>query len=122
MITRYVCPTCGYDKAVWHIRLNLSRLDLCENCYSRFQTPSNHISSFSLNTKVTRYFAVPDFVKANITHLHTLRTELGFSQNSLATLTGVPEMIIRGYECERIGVQKEQYNALAEFFEWKEWA
>ena len=121
MITRYVCPTCGYDKAVWHIRLNLSRLDLCENCYSRFKTPSNHVSMFVLNTKTARYLVVPDFVKANITQLHTLRTELGFSQNSLATLTGVQEMIIRGYECERITAQKELYNRLAEFFEWKEW-
>ena len=121
MIARYVCPTCGYDKAVWHIRLNLSRLDLCENCYSRFKTPSNHVSMFVLNTKTARYLVVPDFVKANITQLHTLRTELGFSQNSLATLTGVPEMIIRGYECERITAQKELYNRLAEFFEWKEW-
>ena len=47
----YTCPTCGYDKAVWHVRLNTSSLSLCENCLPKFSNRNSRISSFRLERR-----------------------------------------------------------------------
>ena len=54
MIVKYTCATCGYDSAVWHLRLDESRLELCENCVRNFSKPDSHISGFTLNKRETR--------------------------------------------------------------------
>ena len=53
-IKEYVCPTCGYDKAVWHVKLNTSSLSLCENCLPEFSNRNSRVSSFRLNGKNMR--------------------------------------------------------------------
>lgn len=51
MIPRYTCPTCGNDFAVWHLRLDTSPLELCENCIRDFSQPNSHVSVFVLNRR-----------------------------------------------------------------------
>lgn len=46
-IPHYVCPTCGYEKAVWHLSLNTTPKNLCENCFSDFTAAGSHINSFN---------------------------------------------------------------------------
>lgn len=48
-VKHYTCPTCGYDKAVWHLSLDISRVKLCENCMPKFSNPNSRISGFELN-------------------------------------------------------------------------
>ena len=48
----YTCPTCGYKKAVWHVRVNTSSLSLCENCLPEYSNRYSRISSFYLNGSV----------------------------------------------------------------------
>ena len=48
-IKEYTCPTCGYEKAVWHVRLNTSSLSLCERCLPEMSNRYSRISSFYLN-------------------------------------------------------------------------
>ena len=54
MITHYTCPTCGYDNAVWHLRLNNSAVSLCENCLPKFTNRHSRISGFVLNNSILR--------------------------------------------------------------------
>lgn len=49
MIKSYKCPTCGYEDAVWLLRIDTSRLTLCENCYPQFVNKYSRINSFRLN-------------------------------------------------------------------------
>lgn len=49
MIMKYTCPTCGYDAAIWHLRLDTSLLELCENCIQDFCNAKSHVSVFELN-------------------------------------------------------------------------
>lgn len=49
MIARYICPTCGYEFAVWHLRLNTCEKNLYENCISRYITMNSHVEGFVLN-------------------------------------------------------------------------
>ena len=51
MIREYKCPTCGYEQAVWHVRINTVHMTLCENCYNRFCNKHSRIYSFNLNHK-----------------------------------------------------------------------
>ena len=48
-IKEYTCPTCGYEKAVWHVRLSTSSLSLCERCLPEMSNRYSQISSFYLN-------------------------------------------------------------------------
>ena len=54
MIIKYACPTCGYDSATWHLRLDTSLLELCENYIQDFSNPNSHISGFTLNKRGTK--------------------------------------------------------------------
>ena len=121
MIKAYTCPTCGYDKAIWHINLNSLPQNLCENCLPKFITPKTHITSHALNRVYTKYYDMPRFVKPNIAKLHSLRVGLGFSQVVLAELTGLTSTSISGYERGISIPYRKQYNKLAEFFEWEIW-
>lgn len=49
MIARYTCPTCGYEFAVWHLRLDTSPLEMCENCIRDFIKSDSHVIGFALN-------------------------------------------------------------------------
>ena len=49
MIKTYTCPTCGYDSAVWILRVNTLHVQLCENCYPKFTSKYSRIISFRLN-------------------------------------------------------------------------
>lgn len=48
-VKHYTCPTCGYDKAVWHLSLDISHMKLCENCMPKFSNPHSRINGFVLN-------------------------------------------------------------------------
>ena len=57
MIHHYTCTTCGFDRAVWHIRLSVSTLSYCENYFYRYfrKARSNvHIEDFCLNKSKRR--------------------------------------------------------------------
>lgn len=54
MITHYTCPTCGYDRAVWHLRLNNSAVSLCENCLHKYSNRYSHVSGFVMNNSFRR--------------------------------------------------------------------
>lgn len=54
MTRYYTCPTCGYEFAVWHLNLDTSRLEMCENCVRKFMSRDSHVSGFVLNRRVYR--------------------------------------------------------------------
>ncbi|MBR1437330.1 MAG: helix-turn-helix transcriptional regulator [Synergistaceae bacterium] len=119
MIVQYKCPTCGYDHAVWHISLDISRLNLCENCLPRFMNPNARINGYELNRQKRWHVVVPEFVRRNMQKLQDQRIELGFSRDTLSRLVGVCGL--DRYEQGTALPSRKQYNLLAEFFEWEEW-
>ena len=48
MTRKHTCSTCGYEDAVWMLRISTSNLTLCENCLSQFYNKYSHIHSFRL--------------------------------------------------------------------------
>lgn len=54
MIKKHVCPTCGYEEAVWMLRISTSNLTLCENCLPQFFNKYSHIRSFRLRKEERR--------------------------------------------------------------------
>lgn len=63
----------------------------------------------------------PDFVQDNIAVLGLIRERRGFTQQALATKSGLSVSNIKAYE---LGVSKPKqasYNKLAEFLSWQKW-
>ena len=50
-INTYTCSACGYHSAIWHIRLNNSLRDYCENCATKHMDRFSHIIRFVMNEK-----------------------------------------------------------------------
>ena len=54
MTRKHTCPTCGYDEAVWMLRISTSNLTLCENCLPEFSNKYSHVYSLRLRKESIR--------------------------------------------------------------------
>ena len=54
MTKKHTCSTCGYEDAVWILRISTSSLTLCENCLPEFSNRYSHVYSFRLRKEARR--------------------------------------------------------------------
>ena len=54
MTRKHTCSTCGYEDAVWMLRISTSNLTLCENCLPEFSNRYSHVYSFRLRKETHR--------------------------------------------------------------------
>ena len=76
------------------------------------------------NSKVQGYFfegGIPDFVFDNIDSIHTIRTTLKISLQTIAYACGMHPQTVSLWERGRALPNKKTYNKLAKFFDWEIW-